>query len=102
MAFALATGVGSARAPAPARAPRAAARATPRPAPRGAALVPAAGLRMYPEPDFVEETLASFPEKMIADAEEARVRVYGEEESRGAGADWRASVGDFRWPSAGV
>ena len=66
MAFALSSRVAAARP---------AARVAPRPAaPRRAPVAARAGLRMYPEPEFVEETLSAFPEKMIADAEEARVR----------------------------
>lgn len=35
-----------------------------------------AGIRAYPDPDFVAETLEAFPDKMIADVEEARVSLF--------------------------
>jgi hypothetical protein len=64
MAFALRSTARPAVADRPARAPAAG---------RGAALVVRAGIRAYPDPDFVAETLEAFPEKMIANVEEARV-----------------------------
>jgi hypothetical protein len=67
MAFALR----STATPVAARPVARAARPAGRPVARAVAV--RAGIRAYPDPDFVAETLEAFPDKMIADVEEARV-----------------------------
>lgn len=41
-------------------------------------MAPRAYLREYPEPEFIAEVKEAFPEKPIANAEEARVRCLGD------------------------
>ena len=40
------------------------------------------GPNMWPNPDFVEKTLESFPEKAVANVEEGRVSARKEEKER--------------------
>lgn len=44
-----------------------------RPAGRAVRAVAVRAIAAYPDPDFVAETLEAFPDKMIANVEEARV-----------------------------
>ena len=57
-------------------------------------------IREYPDPGFIAETLEAFPDKAIANAEEARVRLLLADEQNGPG----CSVGEVggRWVSGCV